>query len=107
MTSAAQQHGGRVHARGDFQGMRRIYDGYKYGEIPYGHFNPLTIINSFIDKSRFDADQCALYYITFARCSWRRRARGVGRSTQEYGDLVGKHSRNTRPTSMIPASLVV
>ncbi len=76
--------------RGDFQGMRRIYDGYKYGEIPYGHFNPLTIINSFIDKTRVpQPDQCALYLYHFAPLrlkdggleAWDERR-------QEYGDLV-------------------
>ncbi len=76
--------------RGDFLGMRKIYDGYKYGEIPYGHFNPLTIINSFIDKTRVPSpDQCALYLYHFAPLqladggldAWDARK-------QEYGDLV-------------------
>lgn len=53
--------------RGDFEGMRKIYDGYKYGEVPIGHFNPLTIINSFIDKTRVPSpEQCALYLYHFA-----------------------------------------
>lgn len=76
--------------RGDFLGMRKIYDGYKYGEIPYGHFNPLTIINSFIDKTRVPSpDQCSLYLYHFAPMqladggidAWDERK-------QEYGDLV-------------------
>jgi phytoene dehydrogenase-like protein len=76
--------------RGDFLGMRKIYDGYKHGEIPYGHFNPLTIINSFIDKTRVPSpDQCALYLYHFAPLqlaeggidAWDARK-------QEYGDLV-------------------
>ncbi len=76
--------------RGDFLGMRKIYDGYKYGEIPYGHFNPLTIINSFIDKTRVPKpDQAALYLYHFAPMhladggikAWDARK-------QEYGDLV-------------------
>jgi phytoene dehydrogenase-like protein len=76
--------------RGDFTGMRKIYDGYKYGEIPYGHFNPLSIINSFIDKSRVPApDQCALYLYHFAP---RQLADGGIEAwdarKQEYGDLV-------------------
>jgi len=75
---------------GDFEGMRRIYDGYKYGAIPYGHFNPLTVINSFIDKTRVPSpDQCALYLYHFAPmqladggiAAWDTRR-------QEYGDLV-------------------
>jgi phytoene dehydrogenase-like protein len=76
--------------RGDFLGMRKIYDGYKYGEIPYKHFNPLTIINSFIDKTRVPSpDKCALYLYHFAPLhlaeggieAWDERK-------QEYGDLV-------------------
>ena len=46
--------------------MRKIYDGYKYGEIRYGHFNPLTIIHSFIDKTRVPSpEQSALYLYHF------------------------------------------
>lgn len=76
--------------RSDFEGMRRIYDGYRYGEIPYGHFNPLTIINSFIDKTRVPSpEKCALYLYHFAPMqlaegginAWDERK-------QEYGDLV-------------------
>jgi phytoene dehydrogenase-like protein len=76
--------------RGDFQGMRRIYDGYKYGEIPHGHFNPLTIINSFIDKSRVPTpDQCALYLYHFAPLHLADGGlAGWDDLRQEYGDLV-------------------
>lgn len=76
--------------RGDFQAMRKIYDGYKYGEIPYGHFNPLTIINSFIDKTRVPSpDQCALYLYHFAPMHLAEGGLEAwdGRK-QEYGDLV-------------------
>jgi phytoene dehydrogenase-like protein len=53
--------------RGDFLGMRKIYDGYRYGEVPYGHFNPLTIMNSLLDHSRVPSpDQCSLYLYHFA-----------------------------------------
>ncbi|MET0985223.1 MAG: NAD(P)/FAD-dependent oxidoreductase, partial [Steroidobacteraceae bacterium] len=76
--------------RGDFLGMRKIYDGYRYGEIPYGHFNPLTIINSFLDPTRVPSpENCALYLYHFAPLelaegglqAWDERK-------QEYGDLV-------------------
>lgn len=76
--------------RGDFLDMRKIYDGYKYGEIPYGHFNPLTIINSFIDKTRVPSpDQAALYLYHFAPLHLRNG--GVAawdERKQEYADLV-------------------
>lgn len=53
--------------RGEFEAMRKIYDGYKYGEVPLGHFNPLTIINSYIDKTRVPKpENCALYLYHFA-----------------------------------------
>jgi phytoene dehydrogenase-like protein len=74
----------------DLNTMRRVYDCYRYGEIPYGHFNPLLIISSFIDKTRVpDPDHCALYLYHFAPLelagggltAWESRK-------QEYGDLV-------------------
>ena len=76
--------------RGDFLGMRRIYDGYRYGEIPYGHFNPLAIINSFIDKSRVpSSDQCALYLYHFAPLQLAKGGIAAWDDCkQEYGDLV-------------------
>jgi phytoene dehydrogenase-like protein len=76
--------------RGEFIAMRKIYDGYRYGEIPYGHFNPLAIMNSLKDPSRVPSpDQCALYLYHFAPmeladgglAAWDERR-------QEYGDLV-------------------
>lgn len=76
--------------RGDFEQMRKIYDGYKYGEIPYGHFNPLTIINSFIDKSRVPSpENCALYLYHFAPMALKEGGlEGWEEKRQEYGDLV-------------------
>ena len=76
--------------RGDFIGMRKIYDGYKYGEIPYGHFNPLTIINSFIDKTRVPSpEQSALYLYHFAPLQLAEGGLDAWDSLkQEYGDLV-------------------
>ena len=76
--------------RGDFLGMRKIYDGYRYGEIPYGHFNPLTVINSYIDKTRVPKpDQCALYLYHFAPLHLREGGiEAWDARKQEYGDLV-------------------
>jgi phytoene dehydrogenase-like protein len=70
--------------------MREALDGFRYGKIPYGHISPLTIINSFIDKTRVPkAGQCALYLYNFAPLqlaeggleAWDARK-------QEYADLV-------------------
>ena len=76
--------------RGDFEAMRKIYDGYKYGEIPYGHFNPLTIINSFIDPSRVPKKgDCALYLYQFAPMLLKDGGlEAWDDKRQEYGDLV-------------------
>ena len=76
--------------RGDFLGMRKIYDGYKYGEIPYGHFNPLTITNSFIDKTRVPLPgQAALYLYHFAPMQLADGGLAAWDAhKQEYGDLV-------------------
>jgi phytoene dehydrogenase-like protein len=85
--------------RGDFLGMRKIYDGYRYGEIPYGHFNPLTIINSFLDPTRVPSpENCALYLYHFAPLelaeggleAWDERK-------QEYGDLVWESFKKFAP----------
>lgn len=76
--------------RGNFVGMRKIYDGYRYGEIPFGHFNPLTIINSFIDKTRVPKpDNSALYLYHFAPLELAEGGlAGWEQRRQEYGDLV-------------------
>lgn len=76
--------------RGDFEAMRKIYDGYKYGEIPLGHFNALTIINSFIDKSRVPSpENCALYLYHFAPMHLKDGGiEGWDALRQDYGDHV-------------------
>jgi phytoene dehydrogenase-like protein len=76
--------------RGDFLGMRKIYDGYRYGEIPYGHFNALAIMNSLKDHSRVPSpDNCALYLYHFAPMELATGGlEGWEDKRQEYGDLV-------------------
>lgn len=75
--------------RGDFLGMRKVYDGYRYGEIPYGHFNPLAIMNSLRDPTRVPSpDQCALYLYHFAPMELADGGlEGWDAKRQEYGDL--------------------
>lgn len=76
--------------RGDFLGMRKIYDGYRYGEIPYGHFNPLTIINSFLDPTRVPSpENASLYLYHFAPMELADGGlQAWDAHKQEYGDLV-------------------
>ena len=47
--------------------VRRVFDGYRYGEIPMEFVSPLTMMNSRKDPSRAPDDQsCALYLYHFA-----------------------------------------
>jgi phytoene dehydrogenase-like protein len=55
------------YVRKDLLGVRKVFDQYRYGEIPASHFSPLTIMNSRKDPSRApDANHCALYLYHFA-----------------------------------------
>lgn len=76
--------------RSDFLGMRKIYDGYRYGEVPHGHFNPLAIMNSLLDPSRVPSpDNCSLYLYHFAPMELAEGGLEAWDDLkQEYGDLV-------------------
>lgn len=51
----------------DLLGIRKVFDQYKYGEIPTKHLSPLTIMNSRKDPSRAPSnEQCAMYLYHFA-----------------------------------------
>jgi phytoene dehydrogenase-like protein len=51
----------------DLLGVRKVFDHYRYGEIPPTHLSPLTIMNSRKDPSRApDGNHCALYLYHFA-----------------------------------------
>lgn len=51
----------------DFLGIRKVFDQYKYGEIPDHHLSPLTIMNSRKDPSRAPShEHCAMYLYHFA-----------------------------------------
>ena len=48
-------------------GIRKVFDQYRYGEIPQHHLSPLTIMNSRKDPSRAPShDHCAMYLYHFA-----------------------------------------
>ena len=54
------------YVRKDELAVRKVFDQYKYGEIPT-HLSPLTMMNSRKDPSRApSADHCALYLYHFA-----------------------------------------
>ena len=55
------------YVRKDETGMRKVFDKYRYGEIPSTHLSPLTILNSRKDPSRApDNKHCAMYLYHFA-----------------------------------------
>ena len=76
--------------RHGMESMREALDGFRFGRIPYEHVSPLTIINSFIDRSRVpEAGQCALYLYNFAPLELTDGGlEGWETKRQEYGDLV-------------------
>lgn len=55
------------YVRKDLTGIRKVFDHYRYGEIPRHHLSPLTIMNSRKDPSRAPSDtHCAMYLYHFA-----------------------------------------
>jgi phytoene dehydrogenase-like protein len=55
------------YVRKDLTGIRKVFDQYRYGEIPQSHLSPLTIMNSRKDPSRAPSNNhCAMYLYHFA-----------------------------------------
>lgn len=55
------------YVRKDLLGIRKVFDQYRYGEIPKSHLSPLTILNSRKDPSRAPSSaHCAMYLYHFA-----------------------------------------
>ncbi len=55
------------YVRKDLTGIRKVFDQYRYGEIPTSHLSPLTILNSRKDPTRAPShDHCAMYLYHFA-----------------------------------------
>ncbi len=55
------------YVRKDLTGVRKVFDHYRYGEIPQHHLSPLTIMNSRKDPTRApSAEHCAMYLYHFA-----------------------------------------
>lgn len=51
----------------DLTGVRKVFDQYRYGEIPQTHLSPLTIMNSRKDATRAPShEHCAMYLYHFA-----------------------------------------
>lgn len=69
--------------------IRKVFDQYKYGEIPT-HLSPLTIMNSRKDPSRApSANHCALYLYHFApKVLLDGGLQGWDRHRQAYADAI-------------------
>ncbi len=50
----------------DEEGVRRVFDDYRYGRIPDHHLSPLTMINSNLDPTRAPEGQATMYLYHFA-----------------------------------------
>jgi phytoene dehydrogenase-like protein len=78
------------YVRKDETGIRKVFDGYRYGEIPTKHLSPLTMLNSRKDPSRAPSDQqCAMYLYHFApRELADGGLRGWERHRQAFADAI-------------------
>jgi phytoene dehydrogenase-like protein len=55
------------YVRKDLTSIRKVFDHYRYGEIPQHHLSPLTIMNSRKDPTRAPSSaHCAMYLYHFA-----------------------------------------
>lgn len=74
----------------DLLGVRKVFDHYRYGEIPQSHLSPLTIMNSRKDPSRApSSDHCALYLYHFAPRELRDGGlQGWRQHGQQFADAI-------------------
>ncbi|CAM2169661.1 NAD(P)/FAD-dependent oxidoreductase [Paraburkholderia sacchari] len=77
------------YVRKDELSVRKVFDQYKYGEIPT-HLSPLTMMNSRKDPSRAPSpDHCALYLYHFApRVLVDGGIEGWDKHRQAYADAI-------------------
>ena len=78
------------YVRKDELGIRKVFDSYRYGEIPQTHLSPLTILNSRKDPSRAPDDKhCAMYLYHFApRELLDGGLRGWEKHRQSFADAI-------------------
>jgi phytoene dehydrogenase-like protein len=78
------------YVRKDLLGIRKVFDTYRYGEIPTSHLSPLTILNSRKDPSRApDSDKCAMYLYHFAPRELRDGGlKGWEKHRQKFADAI-------------------
>ena len=78
------------YVRKDELGIRKVFDNYRYGEIPTSHLSPLTIMNSRKDPSRVPKpENCAMYLYHFAPRILRDGGiEGWEKHRQSYADAI-------------------
>ncbi len=78
------------YVRKDELGIRKVFDQYRYGEIPQSHLSPLTIMNSRKDPSRVPKpENCAMYLYHFApRVLLDGGLQGWEKHRQAYADAI-------------------
>jgi phytoene dehydrogenase-like protein len=78
------------YVRKDLLGVRKVFDKYRYGEIPTSHLSPLTMLNSRRDPSRApDSDKCSMYLYHFAPRELRDGGlNGWEEHRQEFADAI-------------------
>ena len=78
------------YVRKDELGIRKVFDKYRYGEIPQSHLSPLTILNSRKDPSRVPKpENCAMYLYHFApRVLQDGGLKGWEKHRQAYADAI-------------------
>ena len=50
----------------DYLALRKVFDSYRYGEMPAGHLSPLIAVQSLHDPSRAPAGKASMYLYHFA-----------------------------------------
>jgi phytoene dehydrogenase-like protein len=84
------------YVHNDLLGVRKVFDAYRYGEIPQTHLSPLTIMNSRKDPSRApDNQHCALYLYHFApRDLQDGGLQGWEKYRQSFADAIWKEYKS-------------
>jgi phytoene dehydrogenase-like protein len=80
----------------DLLGIRKVFDHYRYGEIPGKHLSPLTIMNSRKDPNRAPShEHCAMYLYHFApRVLQDGGIEGWKRHGQAFADAIWENFKS-------------
>ena len=95
------------YVRKDELGIRKVFDQYRYGEIPQSHLSPLTIMNSRKDPSRVpNPENCAMYLYHFApRVLVDGGLKGWEKHRQSFSDAIWEEFK-TYTTNMDDSKII-